>query len=106
VFDDLNVDTLVRILKEPKNAIVTQFQALFKMDGVRLEFDDAYLMSVAESCIQQKLGARGLRAVIEKHLQETQYMLPRLAKEGVNKVIVDATGAIKHIKRTKRQLAN
>lgn len=105
VFDDLTVDTLVQILKEPKNSIVSQFQTLFKMDGVRLEFDDEYLKTVATECISQKLGARGLRTIIERHLQETQFMLPRLSKEGINKITVDATGVIKHTKRVKRRMS-
>jgi ATP-dependent Clp protease ATP-binding subunit ClpX len=103
VFDELTAETLVRILKEPKNSIVSQFQTLFKMDNIRLEFDEAYLESVARECISTKLGARGLRAIIEQHLQSTQFMLPRLAKEGVNKLTVDASGAIKHHYRAKRR---
>ena len=104
VFDELTAETLVRILKEPKNSIVSQFQTLFKMDNIRLEFDEAYLESVARECISTKLGARGLRAIIEQHLQSTQFMLPRLAKEGVNKLTVDASGAIKHHYRAKRRV--
>lgn len=104
VFDELTAETLVRILKEPKHSIVSQFQTLFKMDNIRLEFDDAYLESVARECISTKLGARGLRAIIEQHLQSTQFMLPRLAKEGVNKLTVDASGTIKHHYRAKRRV--
>ena len=104
VFEDLTVDTLVQILKEPKNSIVSQFQALFKMDGVRLEFDDKYLLSVAEECLAHKLGARGLRTVIERKLQGTQYILPRLVKEGVNKITVDADGIIKHTKKVSKRV--
>lgn len=96
VFDDLDVDMLVRILKEPENSIVKQFQQLFKFDGVSLTFDDKYLQTIAEECIKQKIGARGLRAILEKTLQDTQFHLPTLAKEGVNKIHVDAAGAIKH----------
>ena len=103
VFDELTADTLVRILKEPKHSIISQFQTLFKMDNIRLEFDDAYLESVASECISTKLGARGLRAIIERHLQATQFTLPRLSKEGVNKITVDASGAIKHHYRAKRR---
>ncbi len=106
VFDDLSVGTLVRVLKEPKNNIVSQFKALFKYEGVILEFDDKYLQNVAETCIKQKVGARGLRATMEKNLQSLQYILPRLAKEGVSKIIIDATGSSKYIYKPKRKKAN
>jgi ATP-dependent Clp protease ATP-binding subunit ClpX len=106
VFDDLTLETMVRILKEPKNSIVSQFKALFKYEGVVLEFDDKYLQNVAETCMKQKVGARGLRATMEKDLQSVQYTLPRLAKEGVSKIIIDALGAAKYIYKIKRKKAN
>jgi ATP-dependent Clp protease ATP-binding subunit ClpX len=102
VFDDLTLDTMVRIMREPKNSVVSQFQELFKYEGVNLEFDDKYLQNVAAICIKQKVGARGLRSVIEKDLQSTQFILPRLAKEGVNKVSIDATGTPKYVYKKKR----
>lgn len=104
VFDDITLDTMVRILKDPKNSIVEQFKALFKFEGVTLDFDDKYLQNVAESCLKQKIGARGLRSIIEKDLQATQFILPRLSKNGVNKMFVDATGAIKHIYKAKKRV--
>ena len=106
VFDDLTLETMVRILKEPKNSIVSQFKALFKYEGVVLEFDDKYLQNVAETCMKQKVGARGLRATMEKDLQSVQYTLPRLAKEGVSKIIIDALGVAKYIYKIKRKKAN
>jgi len=102
VFDDLTNDMLVRILKEPKNSIVSQFQALFKYEGITLEFDDKYLLNVAGECIKQKIGARGLRSVLERDLQAIQFILPRLAKEGVSKIFVDATGTTKYVYKAKR----
>lgn len=102
-FDDLEAATLVRILKEPKNSIVSQFQQLFAMDGVALEFDDKYLHSVAESCIKTGIGARGLRSIIEKALQSTQFMLPSLSKDGVVKVIVDSQGLSTNVYKEKRK---
>lgn len=101
VFDDLSVDMLVRILKEPKNSIVSQFKSLFKYEGVTLEFDDKYLQNVAEECLRQKVGARGLRSILEKDLQATQFILPRLAKEGVVTAVVDPRGAVKYVYKTK-----
>lgn len=106
VFDDLTEDMMLRILKEPKNSIVSQFQALFKYEGITLEFDDKYLLNVAGQCIKQKVGARGLRSVLEKDLQSTQFILPRLAKDGVNKIFVDATGSIKYVYKTKKRANN
>lgn len=106
VFDDLTLDTMVRILKEPKNSIVSQFKALFKYEGVILDFDDKYLQNVAETCMKQKMGARGLRATMEKDLQSLQYILPRLAKEGVSKIVIDATGSAKYIYKPKKKKAN
>jgi len=106
VFDDLTNDMILRVLKEPKNSIVSQFKSLFKYEGVTLDFDDKYLLNVADECLKQKIGARGLRAIMEKHLQETQFVLPRLAKEGVNKIFVDANGTIKHVYKAKKRAHN
>lgn len=106
VFDDLTEEMMLRILKEPKNSIVSQFQALFKYEGITLEFDDKYLLNVAGQCIKQKVGARGLRSILEKDLQSTQFILPRLAKDGVNKIFVDATGSIKYVYKTKKRANN
>jgi len=106
VFDDITADMMLRILKEPKNSIVEQFKALFKYEGVTLDFDDKYLQNVAESCLKQKIGARGLRSIMERDLQATQFILPRLAKDGVNKIFVDATGTIKHVYKAKKRANN
>lgn len=106
VLDDLDIETLVKILTEPKNNIVNQFKALFKIDGVKLEFDDKYLYNIAERCIKQKIGARGLRSIMEKDLQQTQFMLPQLAKKGINKIFVDSTGLVKNIYKTNKRANN
>ena len=106
VFNDITTDMLVKILKEPKNSIVSQFKALFKYEGVGLDFDDKYLHNIAEECIKQKTGARGLRTIMEKDLQATQFILPRLAKEGVNKIFVDSTGNVKHVYKVKKRANN
>lgn len=103
VFDDLEIDSLIRILKEPKNSIVSQFQRLFEMDNVILEFDDKYLHAVAEACIKQKIGARGLRSVVEKTLEQTQYLLPNLAKSGVTKINVDSQGLTTYTYKVKKE---
>jgi ATP-dependent Clp protease ATP-binding subunit ClpX len=106
VYGDITTDMLIRILKEPKNNITSQFKALFKYEGINLEFDDKYLHNVAEECMKQKIGARGLRTILEKDLQKTQFVLPSLAKSGVNRIFVDSTGTIKHIYRVKKRVNN
>jgi len=103
VFDELTDEYLVKILREPKNSIVSQFCRLFEIDGVELEFDDKYLHSVAEYCIKQKVGARGLRGIIEKHLQDLQYRLPRLSKEGVIKITIGALGVASYTHKPARK---
>jgi ATP-dependent Clp protease ATP-binding subunit ClpX len=106
VFEDLTIDTMVRILKEPKNNLLSQFKALFKYEHVSLEFDDKYLHDVATKCMEQKVGARGLRTIIEQDLQSTQFILPSLAKSGVAKILVGVGGIIKTIYKVKKRKVN
>lgn len=106
VFDDLTLEMMGRILKEPKNNLVDQFKSLFKYEGVILEFDDKYLLNIAEECLKQKVGARGLRSIMERDLQSTQFILPRIAKEGVGKIFVDGNRSIKYVYRTKKRATN
>lgn len=72
----LDKDDMIRILKEPKNAILKQYQALFAMDGVELEFDDGALSAVAEKTLEKKTGARGLRSIMESVLLPVMYEVP------------------------------
>lgn len=88
--EDLTSDELIRILTEPKNNIVSQFQYLFFLDGIELEFDESALNKIVEIAIDSHTGARGLRSTIEKSLHKTQFNLPNLAKDGVSKVIITA----------------
>ena len=74
--DSLDEDALVRILTEPKNALVRQYQHLFALDGVELTFTDDALKSVAHKAIERKIGARGLRAILENVLMDTMFDLP------------------------------
>ena len=106
VFDDLTLDIMVRILKEPKNSLVSQFKSLFKFEGVSLEFDDKYLYNISEECLKQKVGARGLRSLMERDLQAVQFVLPRIAKEGVSKIFVDANGTTKYVYKAKKRANN
>jgi ATP-dependent Clp protease ATP-binding subunit ClpX len=75
--DALTEDTLVRILKEPRNAIIKQYQRLLEMDEVRLEFDEDALRAIAAKAKEKKVGARALRAVIEEFMLDIMYEIPK-----------------------------
>jgi len=106
MLDELDKTMLLRVLTEPKNNIVDQFKTMFKFEGINLEFDDKYLSRVVDESIRQKVGARGLRSIMEKDLQATQFILPRLAKSGVNKIIVDPEGIIRHVHKVIKKRVN
>ncbi len=90
ILDNLTEDQLCHVLTEPKNAITRQFKALFKLDGVDLEFTDEALRSIAKKALENKTGARGLRGLIEKSLTNTQFNLPDMQDKGVTTVVVDS----------------
>lgn len=75
---ELDENTLSRILTEPENAITKQYQKLFKMDNVDLEFTSEALAAIAQKAIKKKTGARGLRAIIEDNMQQIMYELPEM----------------------------
>jgi len=79
----LDEEALVKILAEPKNAIVKQYQKLFELDGVKLEFTDDALRAIARRAVEQKTGARGLRSIMEKVMQEMMYELPSVNNVGI-----------------------
>ncbi|MEW5892093.1 MAG: ATP-dependent Clp protease ATP-binding subunit ClpX [Pseudomonadota bacterium] len=85
--EELDEQALVQILTEPKNALTRQFQKLFKMEGVELEFRDEALLAIAKRALERKTGARGLRSIIEHALLDIMFDLPSL--ENVAKVVVD-----------------
>lgn len=91
---ELTEDQLVHVLTEPKNAVTRQFEKLFQLDGVALDFTPDALRAVASLAKERKTGARGLRGVIEQNLIGLQFELPDLAKDGVTRVIIDE-GVIK-----------
>jgi ATP-dependent Clp protease ATP-binding subunit ClpX len=84
---ELTEDALVRILTEPKNALVKQYQQLLGMDGVELEIRPAALAAIARKALARKTGARGLRSILEQALLDTMFELP--TQEGVQKVVLD-----------------
>ena len=75
--DLLDEDALVRILTEPKNALVKQYQKLLELDEVKLEFDEGALEAIAEQALKKKTGARALRAIIEKFMLDIMYEIPK-----------------------------
>ncbi len=87
--DELDEDQLVKILTEPKNALVKQYKRLFDMEDCVIEFRMDALLAVATKAMDRKTGARGLRSILETALLNTMYELP--ASEGVTKVVVDAS---------------
>ncbi|CAF4092003.1 unnamed protein product [Rotaria sp. Silwood2] len=82
-FHSLNEDMLVRILIEPRNAYIPQYQALFKMDKVQLDFTDGALRSIAKNALRRKTGARGLRSILERILLEPMFDIPESDIVGV-----------------------
>ena len=83
---ELDESALCSVLTEPKNSILKQYQALLELDGVELEFEDKAIKAVAKLAYENKTGARGLRAIIERCLRETMFTIPDL--DNVEKVIV------------------
>lgn len=89
--DLLDRDALIRILTEPKSAIVKQYQKLLELDGVKLEFDKDALLEIADTTLKRKTGARGLRAIMENIMMDTMFTVPsdetikecRITKEAV-----------------------
>ena len=82
----LDEDALMRILQEPKNALVKQYRKLFELDNVDLEFQDDALRAIAKKAIDRNTGARGLRSIVESVMMETMYEIP--SREDIKKVIV------------------
>jgi len=77
---DLDKSALIRILQEPKNALIRQYQKLFEFENVRLKFTDDALETVAELALQRKVGARGLRMILEDLMLDLMYHLPSQRK--------------------------
>jgi len=83
----LTADDLVRVLTEPKNALVKQYQRLFSMEGTELEIRPGALNAIARKALKRKAGARGLRSILEQVLLDTMYELPSLS--GAEKVVIE-----------------
>jgi ATP-dependent Clp protease ATP-binding subunit ClpX len=85
--EDLDELALIKILTEPKNALVKQYQRLFEMEDVKLGFSDGALESIAEKAVARKTGARGLRSIMENILLDTMYELPGI--DGVEEIVIN-----------------
>ena len=93
--DPLDEEALVRILKEPKNSLVKQYQALFTLDDVELVFTDEALAEVARLATVRKTGARGLKSIMENTLKDLMFEIPSIenvTKVTVTKELVEGTG--------------
>ena len=97
--EELDEAALLNILTQPKNALVKQFKSLFKMDGIELEFTDDALKEIVRETMSRKTGARGLRSVMEKTLQQAMFEMPgsdvkklvitaEMVKNGLNPIAV------------------
>ena len=84
--NSLDKEALVRILCEPRNALIKQYQHFLAMDGVELEFEDGALTAIAEEALKRNAGARGLRAIIESIMRNVMYEVP--SRDDVIKCIV------------------
>jgi len=92
---DLDKDMLVRILIEPRNCLVKQYKALFKLDEIDLVFSQKYLENIAEQVVTHKTGARGLQSILEKDLMKLQFRLPLLREKGTSDITIADDGKIK-----------
>ena len=85
--EDLGEQSLVKILKEPRNSLIKQYQQIFRFEGVKLTFKEDALLEIAKKAITKKTGARGLRNILESLLLKTMFELP--SKTNVEEVIID-----------------
>jgi len=84
--EELDRDSLVRIIREPKNALLKQYQKLFKMDNVELEIDEEAILRIAEKAIERKTGARGLRSILESLMTDIMYEIP--SRNDIQKCVI------------------
>ena len=87
--EDLDEKSLIKILLEPKNSLIKQYQELFKLEGVKLNFKDAAIKEIANKAINKKTGARGLRSILENILLKTMFDLP--SQNNIEEVIIDSS---------------
>ena len=88
----------MRILTEPKNALVKQYQRMFQIDGVELEFDDEAVASIADQALLRGTGARGLRAIMEEVLQQVMFEVP--SRDDVARVVITREVVLENVNPT------
>ena len=91
----LTKEFMVRILKEPRNAILKQYEKLLRMDEVQLVFEDDALEAIAEKAMEKHTGARALRAVLEEYMQDIMYEIPKddnIGRVTITRAYIDKTG--------------
>ena len=98
VVDNLDRDALVRILVEPRNALVKQYQRFFELENVELELTDDALQAIADQAILRATGARGLRAILEEVLLDVMYDLP--SRTDIEKCVIDAKVVLEKVNPT------
>ncbi|RMA93034.1 ATP-dependent Clp protease ATP-binding subunit ClpX [Hydrogenothermus marinus] len=86
--EELDEDALVRVLTEPKNALIKQYKKLMELEGIELEFTEEAIREIAKEAIARKTGARGLRAIVEEIMLDIMYEVPSLKKKGLKKIII------------------
>lgn len=99
---ELNKEQLIKVMTEPKNALVKQYKGLFKLDNMKIDFTSEALEAIASEAINRKTGARGLRGIIENKLIRTQFNLATFAKEGKKEVLVDESVILENKEPTVR----
>lgn len=92
--DELSIDQLVQILKEPKNSIIQQYQYIFKLDGVDITFEDEALEVIANQAKELKTNARGLKQIIEKMLLQYQFEAMDMAERGLTQIVISKDTAL------------
>jgi len=106
--NELSLEDLIKVLTEPKNAITKQYQALFELDGIDLEFSEDALEEIAKMADEKGVGARGLRGIIEKIMLPLQYELPAktdIESCTITKAFIDGESEVelKKVKKTKKE---
>jgi ATP-dependent Clp protease ATP-binding subunit ClpX len=94
----LDQHALMEILTVPKNALVRQYQRMFEIDGVELEFDQAALEAIADLAVLRKTGARGLRAIMEEVLQQVMFEVP--SRDDVGRVVITRDVVLENVNPT------
>jgi ATP-dependent Clp protease ATP-binding subunit ClpX len=92
--EELDVDQLVKILKEPKNSIIQQYEYIFKLDGVNISFEDDALSIIAKQAKELKTNARGLKQIIEKMLLQYQFEAMDMAERGLTQIVISKDTAL------------